>query len=77
MPHTSTISAKIEVLIVEYNAIVKVLRTRKFKALQKTNFEAWWDRISVYQDRQEELSAEIDCLAQSTGEPVPIWDGAL
>lgn len=75
MLNKSTISTKIEVLIIEYNAIVKMLRSRQFKALQKTNYDAWWERMSVYQDRQEELSAEIDRLSLSIGGTAHVWDG--
>jgi hypothetical protein len=73
MPLTPTISAQIEVLIIQFNAIVKIMRTKKFKLLQEVDNDAWWERRSIYEDRQFELQAEI--LRLSAGSTIEIWKG--
>jgi hypothetical protein len=73
MSLTPTISAQIEVLIIQFNAIVKIMRTKKFKLLREIDNDAWWERRSIYEDRQFELQAEISRL--SAGSTVEIWKG--
>lgn len=76
-PHLPLISAKMEALVIQFNALVKVMRTKKFRELRVLNYEAWRERFEIYQDRQDELIYEIDKLGQSAGGTVHIWDGAV
>jgi hypothetical protein len=76
-PHLPIISAQMEALVIQFNALVKVMRTKKFKALRTLNHEAWRERFDIYQDEQVKLVAQIDRLGASVGGTVHIWDGAL
>jgi hypothetical protein len=49
------------------------MRTKKFKLLREIDNDAWWERRSIYEDRQFELQAEISRL--SAGSTVEIWKG--
>ena len=75
MAFTPKVSAQVEVLILQFNAIVKIMRTKRFKQLQTTNNEFWWERRCIYEDQQFALQAEIERL--SADGPVDIWRGIL
>jgi hypothetical protein len=76
-PHTPIISAKMESLIIQFNALVKVMRTKKFRALRSLNHEAWCERLDIYTDQQQNLIEQIDSLGRSAGGTIHIWDGAV
>lgn len=71
------VNAQIEVRMLEFNAIVKLLRTRKFKELCDSNHEGYSTRFRVYEERQFELHEEIDELTSSLGGTASIWPGVL
>lgn len=77
MPHLPILSAKMEVLVIQFNALIKVMRTKKFRALRTLNYQAWKERFEAYQDQQDILVFQIERLAASTGGPIHIWDGAV
>lgn len=76
-PHTPIISAKMEALLIQYNAIAKVFRTKKFKELEHTNYEAWCERIEIYGAEQDKLDVKIDNLRASVTGTLYLWDGAV
>ncbi|RZJ94645.1 MAG: hypothetical protein EOO60_02575 [Hymenobacter sp.] len=66
-------SAKIELLIIQYNAVAKLIRTKKFKELPQEQF---WNRREIWEDRLFELNTEIEALRHSSPvDTVPLWDG--
>jgi hypothetical protein len=72
---TDKITAQIEVRIIEFNAIVKVLRSRKFKALLDLHQPSFSLRIEVYEERQVELQSEINRLLEAAGGKAEMWRG--
>lgn len=76
-PHTPIISAKIEALIIQFNALVKVMRTKKFRKLRDLNYEAWSERLEIYTDEQEKINHQIALLGRSVSGVVHIWDGVV
>lgn len=70
-------TAQAEVLILEFNAIVRLIHSKKFKALITTNQEAYFNRLDVYETRQFELSKQISELINSIGGKAKIWSGVL
>jgi hypothetical protein len=76
-PHLPIISAKMEALVIQFNALVKVMRTKKFRNLRHENYPAWNERLEIYTDEQEKLVQQIDSLGSSAGGTVHIWDGAV
>lgn len=71
------ITAQIEVRLLEFNAIVKLLRSKKFRELSATGGDAHWTRFGVYEARQFDLLQEIDALTAQLGGKVTIWEGIL
>lgn len=69
------ITAQIEVRIIEFNAIVKIMRSRKFKGLLDLNQPGYSQRFDVYEERQFELQSEIDRLIDDAGGKAEIWRG--
>jgi hypothetical protein len=76
-PHLPIISAKFEALIIQFNALVKVMRTKKFRELRERNHAAWLERLEIYTDEQEKLIAQIDAIGDAHGGTIHIWDGAV
>lgn len=76
-PHLPIVSAKMEALVIQFNALIKVMRTKKFRTLRVMNYNAWVERFEAYQDEQDKLILQIERLAASAGGPVHIWDGAI
>lgn len=74
---TDPITAQIEVRIIQHNAIIKVMRSRKFRAIVHENQPAFSQRLEVYEDRQIELQSEIDRLMDDAGGKAEIWRGIL
>ena len=67
------LSAQIELLMIQYNAVAKLIRTKKFKALPEEQF---WNRREIWEDRLAQLFLEIQSLkASSPVKDIPIWDG--
>lgn len=67
------LSAQIELLIVQHNAVAKLIRTKKFKDLPTEQF---WNRREVWEERLFEISEQIDALkAGSPVRTIPVWDG--
>ena len=71
------ITARIEVLTLESIAIVKLIRTKKFKALQEIDQDAFSERLAVYEDRYFELQEEVGKLTSSLNGNVQIWSGIV
>ncbi len=76
-PHLPIISAKFEALIIQFNALVKVMRTKKFRELRESNPPAWAERLEIYQEAQENLIDQIDEIGDAHGGTIHIWDGAV
>lgn len=76
-PHTPIISAKMEALIIQFNALVKVMRTKKFRKLRDLNYDAWSERLEIYTDEQEKLNHQIGLLGRSVDGAIHIWDGVV
>ncbi len=74
---THKISAQIEVRIIEFNAIVKMFRSKKFRSLQEQNYDAYHGRFAVYEERKFNLETEIDALIEAAGGKAEIWRGSL
>jgi hypothetical protein len=77
MPHTPVISAKVEVLVIEYDAILRMSRTKKFRQLRASNYAEWLDRADVYTDRMHELATSIDAIVKESGGKVHLWEGLV
>jgi hypothetical protein len=75
MSITQEMTARIEVLLLELNAIYKLLRSKKFRAFGATNTEAQTIRFEVYQDRQYELLEEVERLKNALNGRVQVWPG--
>jgi ribosome maturation protein Sdo1 len=75
-PHLPIISAKYEALIIQFNALVKVQRTKKFRELHETNYAAWLERLEIYQDVQEGLYYQLERMVREHG-TIHIWDGVV
>lgn len=71
------ITAQIEVRIIEFNAIVKIMRSHKFKGLLRLNQPGFSQRLEVYEERQFELQSEIDRLMDAAGGKAEIWRAIL
>lgn len=69
------ITAQVEVRIIEFNAIVKIMRSRKFKGLRELHQPGFSQRLEVYEERQFELNSEIDRLLKSAGDQADVWRG--
>lgn len=76
-PHLPIISAKFEALVIQFIALVKVMRTKKFRKLREQNHPAWLERLEIYTDEQEKLIAQIDEMGRVHGGTIHIWDGAV
>jgi hypothetical protein len=76
-PILPIISARLETLIIQFHALVKVMRTKKFRELSVSNPPAWAERVELYQDAQEELIDQIDKLGGAHGGTIHIWEGAV
>ena len=68
-------TARIEVLLLEFNAIVKLLRSKKFRTLRDVNYEGYQQRFEVYEDRRFELLDEVDRLKNALNGCVQVWPG--
>jgi hypothetical protein len=75
--HLPIVSAKMESLVIQFNALVKVMRTKKFRELREYNYPAWSERLEIYTDEQEKLVVQIEALGDAHGGTVHIWDGAV
>jgi hypothetical protein len=71
------LTTRIEVLTIETTAIFKLIRTRRFRALQTTDGPAFSRRLEVYEDRYFELQEEINRLLASLGGSAQIWSGVV
>lgn len=69
------ITAQLEVRVLEFNAIVKVIRTKKFRELTASGCEAHWTRFEVYEERQATLLQEIEALKVQLGGKWTLWEG--
>jgi hypothetical protein len=76
-PHLPIISAKFEALVIQFNALVKVMRTKKFRELRERNYAAWSERLEIYTDEQQKLIDQIDAIGNAHGGTIHIWDGAV
>jgi hypothetical protein len=76
-PHLPIISAKFKALVIQFNALVKIMRTKKFRDLREYNHPAWAERLEIYQEEQEKLIAQIDEIGRAHGGTIHIWDGAV
>jgi len=65
----------LEVLVLEYNAIVKIIRTKKFRDLSRAGSEAHFTRFAIYEQRQYDLLQDIKKLEADLGGSVVLWDG--
>lgn len=70
-------TARIEVLTLESIAIIKLFRTKKFKALRNTNSSAFSEKLAVYEDRYFELQDEVGRLTSALDGNVKIWAGVF
>lgn len=61
--------------MLEYNAIVKVIRTKKFRDLSRAGSQAHFTRFEIYEQRQFDLLQEIKKLEAQLGGSVVLWDG--
>ena len=75
MSITEQMTARIEVLLLEFNAIVKLLRSKKFRTLRDVNYEGYQQRFEVYEDRRFELLDEVDRLKNALNGCVQVWPG--
>lgn len=67
------LAAQIELLIVQHNAVAKLIRTKRFKELPSEQF---WNRREVWEERLFEIDAQLEALkASSPVRTIPIWDG--
>ena len=75
MSITEQMTARIEVLLLEFNAIVKLLRSKKFRDFRTVNYEGYQLRFEVYEDRRFELLDEVDRLKNALNGRVQVWPG--
>lgn len=68
------ITLRVEVLLIEANAIAAFCKSKKFKALSR---EKYSEKLEVYEERWFELQAEINGLLRSVTESVHIWSAVM
>jgi hypothetical protein len=71
----SKLTAQLEVRVLEFNAIVKLIRSRKFRNFHLIDLDMHMMRLDVYEERQHALLNEIEAIKATLGGNVNLWEG--